>query len=60
MEDNYKYLSNRQIQKAKEVKKLQNALGMPSNKDLKNIITMNMIENNQTTHEENIWESNSK
>ena len=35
VEDNCKYLSNRQIQKAKEVKKLQNALGIPSNKDLK-------------------------
>ena len=34
------------------MKRLQNALSMPSNADLKTIITMNMIQNNQITHED--------
>ena len=34
------------------MKRFQNALGMPSNADLKTIITMNMIQNNQITHED--------
>ena len=34
------------------MKRLQNVLGMPSNADLKTIITMNMIQNNQNTHED--------
>ena len=43
---------NKNLNKAQEVKRLQNALGMPSNADLKTIITMNMIQNNQITHED--------
>ena len=42
---------NKNLNKAQEVKRLQNALGMPSNADLKTIITMNMI-HNQITHED--------
>ena len=50
--DNYKYLSNRQIEKVNKVRKLQTALGMPSNQDLKKIITMNIIKDNDITHED--------
>ena len=49
---NYKFLSNRQIKKAQELIRLQNTLGMPSHTDLKTIITMNMIQNNQITYED--------
>ena len=52
VQHNYKFLSNRQIKKAQEVKRRQNVLGMPSNADLKTIITMNMIQNNQITHDD--------
>ena len=52
VQDNYKFLSNRQIKKVQEVKRLQNTLGTPSNADLKTIITMNMIQNDQITHED--------
>ena len=52
VQDNYKFLSNRQIKQAQEVKRLQNALGLPSSTDLKTINTMNMIQNNQITHED--------
>ena len=34
------------------MKRLQHALGMPSNADLKTIISMNMIQNNNITHED--------
>ena len=50
--ENKKYVSNRQLKKAQDVKRLQNALGMPSYKDLKAIITMNMIKDNKITHED--------
>ena len=34
------------------MKTLQNALGMPSYKDIKTIITMNLIKDNEITHED--------
>ena len=52
VKDNYKFLSNRQIKKDQEVKRLQIALGIPLNTDLKTIITINTIQNNQITHKD--------
>ena len=38
------------LKKAQEVNRLQHALGMPIYKDLKAILTMNMIKDNKITH----------
>ena len=52
VKDNYKFLSNRQIKKAQEIKRLQNAQGMSSDNDLKTIITMIMIQNYQVSQKD--------
>ena len=52
VKENTQYISNRQLKKAQDVKRLQNALGIPSCKDWKAIITMNMIKDNQISHED--------
>ena len=41
-----------QLKRAQHVKRLQNALGMPSNKDSQAIITMNSIKDNQISHDD--------
>ena len=38
------------MQKAQNVKRLQNALGIPSHADLEAIITLNMMQDNKITH----------
>ena len=50
--ENEEYMSNRQLKKAKEVKQLQSALGMPSFKDMRAIITMNLIKDNTISHQD--------
>ena len=50
VKENVEDISNRQLKKAQDVKRLQNALGMPSHADLKAIITMNMIQDKHITH----------
>ena len=52
VDENAKYISKTQLKKAQRVKTLQNALGMPSYKDMKAIITMNLIKDNKIMHED--------
>ena len=40
------------MKRAQDVKRLQNALGIPSYKDLKAIITMNLIKDNEISHDD--------
>ena len=46
------FISNRQLKRAQDVKRLQNALGMSSYKDLRAIIIMNLIKDNQISHDD--------
>ena len=50
IKENTQYISNRHLKRAQDIKRLQNTLGMPSYKDLKAIITMNIIKDNQISH----------
>ena len=49
---NTQYISKRRLKRAQDVKRLQNALRMPSYKALKAIITMNVIKDNQISHDD--------
>ena len=46
------FISNRQLKRAQDVKRLQNALGIPFYKDLRAIITMNLIKDNRISHDD--------
>ena len=48
VEENTQYISNRQLKKVQDVKIIQNALAMPSYRDPKAIITMNMIKDSRS------------
>ena len=52
VDDNVQFISKPQLKKAQRVKTLQNALGMPSFQDMKAMITMNLIKDNEITNED--------
>ena len=52
VKENTQYISNRQLKRSQDVKRLENALGMSSYKDFKAIITMHLIKDNQISHDD--------
>ena len=52
LDENKKFYTDQQIERAKTARELYQALGTPSVRDFKNIIHMNMIKNNPVTLED--------